>query len=755
MQMIVPFQLFKFIRWVFLFFPFVLNWAQSTTTRWEDHFSYSNVSHILEVNNYIICGAENGLFTYDLDSGEIQKNSKVGDLGDVGISAFAYSSENDLLLIGYEKGEIDILGGEESQNFLEIPLHQSYTGSKIVNHLFPYQNIVVVSGEFGLATFSLEDFEFLETVYFSVAGVYFGVKETAVLNDIIYAASDQGVYMHPLDDLIANFTSWTQVSGLPTSSFQHIVEFSGNLVAATNGSVYFFDGNNWNTLGFFSNLKDLTVNNDILSITQTNQVTNYNNSFSQIETISFTEELNTGLKIGNTTYGGTKLDGLVNGTNKIYPDGPYNNRSWSVTSFGEQIWIAPGGIQNFNNPLQIADGFYHFNGTQWIHNSSEEMLNAKDVVDIEVNPNDSTEIYVSTWFEHPSWQETNTHIGLFKFKNGEMVEHYNSQNSALLFRERVGGSKFDEEGNLWIGQSFVDSDSKTYMIRKSADGNWQSTDLYASGTGAGARKPIVYEGYAFMPLPRSNSGLKVTNMQDVYTISSSANSGNLPTDEIISAAIDKNGVLWIGTRLGPRVLYNPIEAVQSDFFQAEPIIIEQNGIPEALLTDVQINDIIVDGANQKWIATESGGVYCVSEYGDETIYHFTAQNSPLPSNQVNKIAISEATGVVYFATDKGVVSFRSDVIPTGESFGDVYAYPNPVRPGFTGNVVIKGLPNDADVRIVDVVGNLIYQTKASGGTAVWDTKNMNGKSVASGIYLVLMTNKDASETEQTKIAIVR
>src|SRR5690606_34029168 len=249
--------------------------------------------------------------------------------------------------------------------------------------------------------------------------------------------------------------------------------------------------------------------------------------------------------------------------------------------------------------------------------------------------------------------------------------------------------------------------------------------------------------------------IKVSDMQNVYTISSSSSTGNLPSDNVLSVAIDESGVLWMGTILGLRILYNPLEAIQSGSFETQPIVIEQNGIPEALFMDTQINDIEIDGANRKRIGTETSGAFYISESGEETVFHFTSSNSPLPSNKINDIHVDPLTGVVYFATDKGVVSYRSDAIDVGDSFGDVYAYPNPVRPGFGGKVVIKGLPNDADVRIVDVVGNLIYQTKAAGGGAEWDTKNMKGKPVASGIYLVLMTNRDASENKQTKIAIVR
>lgn len=739
---------------VFALFTGILNGQDKT--RWDDYFSYSNVSNIIEINGQIFCSAENGLFLYDPNSGELEKISKVNELNDVGISAFSYSAATDQLLIGYQSGEMDILGTEENHNMLEIPLHQSYTGNKGVNHIEPSGNVAVISGHFGLATFSLENFEFMETCYFTQNGVYFGVRKTAVMDGMIYAASEKGIFFHPLDEFITNFTAWEQPEGVPTTPFQHVIEFQGFVLASTNDQVYVYDGENWSYFGVFPNLRDFTSNNGTLSITQNYSVSNYDENLNGTGSTGFSQELNTGLKIGNTTYGGSKRFGLVSGLTEIYPDGPYNNLSWSVTAIKDQIWIAPGGMANFNAPLGNSNGFYHFDGNHWNQITSEQMLNARDIVDIEVNPADITEYFVSSWFEHPTWQETNVHIGIFRFKNGQMVNHFNSENSEIKFRERVGGTCYDEFGNLWIGQSFVEGSSPgTYMIQIDTSGNWKKINLNAAGVTGGARKPFVYNGYGFMALPIKDSGLKITDMQNVYTIDASSNRGALPSHQVGAAAIDKNGVLWIGTMLGLRILYNPIEAVQSESFQTQPIVIIQNGIPEALLNDIQINDIKVDGANQKWVATESAGVYYFSEDGTSTVYHFTSGNSPLPSNKVNYIEIEQSTGVVFFATDKGLVSFRSDAVEGGDSFGDVYSYPNPVRPGFDGEVTIKGLPIDADVRIVDINGNLIYKTKAAGGVAKWDTKNMKGKPVASGIYLVLMTNRDASESKQTKIAIVR
>ena len=177
-----------------------------------------------------------------------------------------------------------------------------------------------------------------------------------------------------------------------------------------------------------------------------------------------------------------------------------------------------------------------------------------------------------------------------------------------------------------------------------------------------------------------------------------------------------------------------------------------------------MNTIVVDGANNKWFGTNSGGVVYTNPSGQTTLANFSSENSPLPSNSITKIAVDKETGKVFFATDKGIVAYNSNVSPFGDVLGEVYAYPNPVR-RFHQTVTIDGrngtnLPKGTNVKILDVAGNLVHETNVvegqelQGGKVVWDKTNLAGKRVASGIYIVLLSNDDASETSMTKIAII-
>jgi ligand-binding sensor domain-containing protein len=184
------------------------------------------------------------------------------------------------------------------------------------------------------------------------------------------------------------------------------------------------------------------------------------------------------------------------------------------------------------------------------------------------------------------------------------------------------------------------------------------------------------------------------------------------------------------------------------------VITAEDGNNELLLAQTVINDIAVDGANRKWIATQGAGVILVSEDGREVIHRFRAGETPLFSDNVLCVALDPSTGEVYFGTDLGIVSYRGNATEATDSFGDVYVFPNPVRETHDGPVTVAGLARDSDVIITDVAGNLVYRTQAQGGTATWNGRRYDGRRPATGVYLVFCTNEDGSEAMVTKFLYI-
>lgn len=224
-------------------------------------------------------------------------------------------------------------------------------------------------------------------------------------------------------------------------------------------------------------------------------------------------------------------------------------------------------------------------------------------------------------------------------------------------------------------------------------------------------------------------------------------------------AEDKEGVIWIGTNRGPLVLNNPSRYFNDNFYctQIKVPRNDDSGLADFLLVNEAINAIAIDGANRKWIGTASNGIYLISADGMETIHHFTEENSPLLSNSIVSIAIHPRTGEVFIGTGKGLVSYQSDATEAENSFkeSNVRAYPNPVRPNYSGVITVTGMVYDSDVKIVDTAGHLIYQGTSLGGQFTWDGRNKQGRRVATGIYMVLAADSEGKEGIVTKIAFIR
>ena len=242
---------------------------------------------------------------------------------------------------------------------------------------------------------------------------------------------------------------------------------------------------------------------------------------------------------------------------------------------------------------------------------------------------------------------------------------------------------------------------------------------------------------------------------DVRTLLEGRNFANLATlmpdgsPQVTPVWVDyRDGLVWVGTDEGVCYFYSTNEVFSPGVDAIKPIF--ENRF---LLRDDKVTAIAVDGGNRKWIGTERG-VWLFSPSGEKLFYNFTAENSPLLSNAIVDIEINDETGEVFFATDQGLVSFRADATESTIQFQAIKIFPNPVTPNFQGTVGISGLATDAIVKITDISGKLIWETRAYGGTASWNMNNYNGRRAKTGIYLVFSSSSDGAESVVGKIAII-
>ena len=339
---------------------------------------------------------------------------------------------------------------------------------------------------------------------------------------------------------------------------------------------------------------------------------------------------------------------------------------------------------------------------------------------------------------------------------------------------RISDTEFDDSGLLWILNSKVDNPLKSFDPNS---GQWRSysfteiipdalndelgfSDIEVDQLGnkwiGGLRSGLI--GF------NENTGTPL--LKKIFDLEES----NLPAPYVRSLAVDNNNHLWIGTVEGLRVLYNTANFFDTNVI-TQPIVILEDGIPKELLEQQFISDIEIDGANNKWVGTIGSGIFYFSQNGQQTIHHFTKNNSPLPSNNINDISIDGNNGIVYIGTDKGLVSYDTGSSATESNFQNAYVYPNPVRPSFDmelNKIKIKGITDRVNIKITDIEGNLVAEAQSNinsrynnfnleidGGTAFWNGRNLAGRLVSSGVYIVMLSELETYETKILKIMIIR
>jgi len=332
---------------------------------------------------------------------------------------------------------------------------------------------------------------------------------------------------------------------------------------------------------------------------------------------------------------------------------------------------------------------------------------------------------------------------------GENPTLYNEKNSTLEIdpaddnnRTRVGGIAIDEEGNVWV--SNTSAPDHPISVLKS-DGTWQSFNK-TCGQNFLFDIAIDGNGYKWIIIGKEQSGVLLFDEGDMNDptdnrcrVFTAANS-KLETNDVQSIVADLDGDIWVGTAKGVIIFECGGSAFKEDVCEGSRRVVQgTNGFGGYLFETEFVQALAVDGANRKWVGT-TNGVYLVSPNGEDLILRFTADNSPLLDNNVTAIEVNQQTGEVFFATDKGIVSYQGDAIEGSVvNRKNIEVFPNPIRPDYHGKVTIKGLARDATVKITDIKGRLVYETKANGGEAVWDNKDYNGRRVNSGVYLVFST----------------
>ncbi|MCG1035290.1 hypothetical protein [Polaribacter sargassicola] len=770
---------------IYLLFFSVLFFAQTDySDSWEDFYSYNNVKDFIEVDGVIYALADNAVFTYDVASKEIEKLSSVQGLSGETTSAIHYSSAFESLIIGYENGLVEVV---DKHGFITISsdiVNFSQSGEKSINDISEYNDKLYLSTPFGIVVYDIDNLEFGDTYFIGAASTSVKVNQTIVANNIIYAATENGIFSA---DIASNFlidsNNWQQQ--FLGTNFNEILSFNNAIYTISGRKLYEIKSASLTEIKDFNEtIVAIKSSNLYLSVTLNKQSqildTSLNIVYEFSATTDFDYTLNNSFFNDDAIYLATNEFGILNTNSsqladylEIHPEGPLFNDIFSISSENNNLWVVYGGYDAIYSPIFNRKGFSHYNGENWINTKYNADFPVTDLSHISIDPSVENRVYISSFGGTTNVNSVATG-GILVVEDDEIKTFYNHLNSPLEDIEaanpnyvtiRVGGTAFDSFGNLWVANIGLGEELK----KLSTSGQWSSVDMRSVETNVafGLNDPFVDKNNSIWYGSRRN-GVYVYNENGgrKKALIATANLGNLPDLNVRTVVVDDDNRAWIGTAAGLVVYSNAAGVFDDSTPNANPVVINANedGFGDRLLGDQTVNSIAIDGAQNKWFGTDNGGVIYTNPSGQTTLATFSTENSPLPSNKIAKIAVDSSNGKVYFATNKGLVAYNSQVAPFGDVLGEVYAYPNPALKNHE-IVTIDGrngthLPNGTNVKILDVAGNLVYETNVvegqqlQGGKVVWDKKNLAGNKVASGVYIVLLSNDDATETSVTKIAIV-
>lgn len=734
---------------------------------WHSHFPYRLGRWVIEAGTRIYCSSEAGLFYFDQNDNSLHTISRENGASGISVSSMAYSAQAKTLIVAYSDGELDFISEDGTLFSLPDIKNKNIIGDKVVHSIVCEGTTAYLSAAFGLVRVNLLKKEIKDN--YSVAldsskpSVNVAFYQVALQNGILYASTSLGLFSISPNDNLADVSHWQKVLSYSASS-SHLVSFNNRLVLS-------------NTQGGKDTLFTYPKGNDSLLPVTSQHVYGLNVNYGKL-LISIPKkgyELDTSFQVKDTLkdyfiltdprmfirdrdgrhWVADNFAGLcsVEGKNAYTPDGIATNDAFSTSSAAHTVYVVSGGYNTQEAPI-YNHGFSYFRGGRWKQVTPYDVDNAavENIVDIAEDPSAPNHFFAANYEK-----------GIAEFRDNKVVQFYDNTNSSLLkgaARINVTCLAYDSQNTLWAAQSH----SSYFLHALTPDGNWKGFLASPFDFSGDIITSLVIDNadQKWMTMsPRSSGKLAVFKEESaenpggvkVLNISLSTTQGEVSATPYCLAK-DLDGTLWVGTNFGVAAFFSPEVALTSEDFSAKSITVEHDSFVESLLELETVTSVAVDGANRKWFGTLKSGVFLFSADGTKELLHFTEENSPLLSNQINSISVNPENGEVFFATLKGTISYHGTATEGSEDFSNVFAFPNPVARDFTGSIGIKGLVANVSVKITDIAGRLVYETKANGGQAIWNVRDFSGNRVHSGVYLIYATDETGEQTVVTKITVL-
>lgn len=729
---------------------------------WRSHLPYNVAIGVATDGNTLFAIAEQSFFSYNAVSGELASYSKVDGMADIGMAQVAYDASTNTVILAYQNSNIDLY---KDNSFYNIPAikNDNVSGAKTINGIYTDRGYAYLSTAFGIVVLNLEKREVKETYVFTKNNQTIPINAFTSDNTYFYAATSKGLYRanrnHPN---LQSFAVWTALDTV--STYTGLTTVQQKVFATGKDSLFVINGSTPQYLmSTGNNTMHIDAGKDILYLSVF-YASAFRGSVKKIDIntyqITDSSRFNQPRQVAEAADGSLWVadfyDGLCRHTggdnHQAYvPVGPRSATTFDILAYNKDVWIAHGGHGDNFGLMHNKDGVSHFKDDQWTNYRPENfppMSGMEDIISLSKDPVDGT-IYGGSIQE--GMVAIKTDGTGYKIRDGALESKIGEPN---VFG--ATSSAFDQNGYLWVTQL----GSENELAMRSPGGQWfhYTIPVYAGGFRHGNAGMIVddyNQKWYYGPqgggvIVYNDNGTPENGSDDAsYRFLAGKGGGNLPSNQTYCVTKDRDGSIWVGTDDGIGIISCAASAVEGQC-DAEIRVVQYDQFPNYLFKGFRVKTIAVDGGNRKWIGTNSG-LFLISPDADKQVYKFTATNSPLPSDDIQTIAVDPVTGDVYIGTANGLVSFRGTATEGGTSNTDVKVYPNPVPGGYSGTIAIKGLVTDADVRITDIGGQLIYRTKASGGQAIWNGLDYTGHRPQSGVCLIFITNKDGTQTHVGKM----
>ncbi len=774
------YAMLKQLLTILLSLPFVCLYGQvDSIGQWRSLQSFSQGQYVTQSDEFIIYSTGAAIFYLDKEDLSFTPLTRTDGLAGGRINIVEYHQPTKTLIIIYENSTIDLLRNGRFSTLPQIDNFNFSGDKRIYDVSFSNDgNTIYLAAGYGVSSLSLDEKIFNFTTFTGIQ-----VSSVSEFEGQLYAATPEGLYRAPLTGVnINDFGKWSLLgpeNGLPGDYASATVEvWRDGLYFGVDKAVYRLSEGTAK-LHFQPPVAEnelARLNGGASLLIAGYRCTTSNCSGRAVYALSEVPgeselvsdcayRFNNGIEDerGRLWFGDdariiSVVDGPQGNCSRLQYPGPPDDANYRIYHDGTSLWVAPGQLDENTTPIFDYDGVFRYVDGAWVNYRRNEIaafrgpdgnINGDDdfatVIDIHYDPINNIH-YFSSFFEGVIARDEAGTFTLFDERNSSLE----LAPDAGPGRIRAAGAATDAEGYTYFAVSRAENNGIVSV--RSPEGEWAALGQNC-GLNIAIDITVDEQGYVWIVhRGGASGGLTVIDTNGTPMDPSddppcrTINSSNsvLPTNEVRSIAVDHDGEVWVGTAEGVVTFGCNQNVFDPASCQGALPRTEADGFGAYLLQNEEIRTIAVDGANRKWLGTNSGA-FLLSEDGEEELLNFNRGNSPLLDNLVRSITIDPNSGTVYFGTELGVISFLGDATEATNLFGEeLVVFPNPVEPDYNGPIAIDGLAANAQVKITDLSGKLVTDGVSNGGRYVWDGNDYNGRRVTTGVYLLFASS--GSET---------